>query len=305
MTKFGPLIKILYVPHGPLLNWQNRSLVQKTFDLLKNYSSLHKAIYIKSDPQFVVARGLESDVQNRNDTSFNLQEDLTTSGWKYSNQQIQFKNSFWIDLSLSEEDLLARMKQKTRYNIRLSQKKGVIVRSGNIADLELVYAMYAATSLRDGFIIRPKEYYFFLWQTFMEAGMALPLIAEVDNKPIGGLFLFYFNQKAYYLYGMSLDTHREMMPNYLLQWEAMRLGKSLGCKIYDLWGAPDIFDPSDRMWGVYKFKEGLGGEVIKTIGAYDYPTSKLAYTIIQEALPKFQSISRIIRGRQIRDEIAG
>jgi lipid II:glycine glycyltransferase (peptidoglycan interpeptide bridge formation enzyme) len=197
------------------------------------------------------------------------------------------------------------MKQKTRYNIRLAEKKGVVVRQGSINDFDSIYEMYAETSVRDGFIIRPKEYYFQLWDSFIQAGMAIPLIATVQGDPVGVLFLFYFNKKSYYLYGMSRDVHREKMPSYILQWEAIKLSKSLGCEIYDLWGAPDVFNPSDRMWGVYKFKEGLGGEVIQTLGAYDFPTSKIAYTIIQEALPKIQSLARKIRGRQIRDDLAG
>ena len=298
LSKFGPLIKILYVPHGPLLDWDDTEIVKETLDHLKEYSKKQKAAYIKIDPQFVLAKDKEKAANN-------LREYFKSSGWVNSRQQIQFKNTFWLDLTKSEDELLANMKQKTRYNIRLAEKKGVKVRQGSSDDFEVIYEMYAATSARDGFIIRPKEYYFLLWNTFMEDGMAVPLIAEVQGEPVGALFLFYFNQKSYYLYGMSRDVHREKMPSYLLQWEAIKFSKSHGCKIYDLWGAPDVFDPSDRMWGVYKFKEGLGGEVIQTIGAVDFPTSKLAYTIIQKALPKFQFLARKIRGRQIKDELAG
>jgi lipid II:glycine glycyltransferase (peptidoglycan interpeptide bridge formation enzyme) len=196
------------------------------------------------------------------------------------------------------------MKQKTRYNIHLAERKGVSIRQGGIDDLGLLYAMYAETSSRDGFIIRPREYYLSLWKNFIDAGMAAPLIAEVVGKAVAAIIIFYFNKKSFYMYGMSRETHREKIPNYLLQWEAIKLSKLLGCLEYDLWGAPDVFDSSDRMWGVYKFKEGLGGRIIQTIGAYDYPTSQIAYTIIQEALPKIQSITRRIRGKQIRDELA-
>ena len=109
----------------------------------------------------------------------NSEEYFKKSGWINSRQQIQFKNTFWIDLTKSEDELLANMKQKTRYNIRLAEKKDVKVRQGSSNDFDVIYEMYAATSARDGFIIRPKEYYFLLWKTFMEAGMAVPLIAEV------------------------------------------------------------------------------------------------------------------------------
>ncbi|MCJ7518656.1 MAG: peptidoglycan bridge formation glycyltransferase FemA/FemB family protein [Anaerolineaceae bacterium] len=305
IIKFGPEIKVLYLPHGPLLDWNNLDIVKETLDSLKEYSEEHNAAYIKIDPQFITSHGIESDTKNCGGYSSDIPGFLEKTGWRYSNQQIQFKNTFWINLILSEDELLARMKQKTRYNIRLAEKKGVLVKKGTINDLNLLYEMYAETSLRDGFIIRPREYYVHLWRSFINAGMAIPLLAEVEGEPVAALFLFHFNQKSYYLHGMSCDVHREKMPNYLLQWEAIKLSKSLGCRVYDLWGAPEVFNSSDKMWGVYKFKEGLGGEIIQTLGAYDYPTSKLAYTIIQKALPKFQSIARKIRGKQIRDELSG
>ena len=305
LSKFSPSIKILYVPHGPLLDWGNPELVTETLDHLKEYSKKQKAAYIKVDPQIILAQDTATCLHENGKTTVNYKEYFKKSGWLDSRQQIQFKNTFWIDLTKSEEELLANMKQKTRYNIRLAEKKGVKVRQGSKNDFDVIYEMYAATSKRDGFIIRPKEYYCQLWDTFMEAGMAVPLIAEVQDEPVGALFLFHFNQKSYYLYGMSRDVHREKMPSYLLQWEAIRLSKSLECKIYDLWGAPDVFDPTDRMWGVHKFKDGLGGEIIQTIGAFDFPTSKLAYTIIQEALPRYQFLARKIRGKQIKDELAG
>ena len=305
LSKFAPSIKILYIPHGPLLDWSNLELVKDTLDHLKKYSKDQKAAYIKIDPQLLNSQAKGNFFTNLGKTDSHILDYLKDTGWIYSRQQIQFKNTFWLNLAKSEDELLARMKQKTRYNIRLAEKKGVSVRRGSETDFDEIYEMYAATSARDGFIIRPKEYYFLLWKTFMNADMAVPLIAEVAGKSVSALFLFHFNKKSYYLYGMSRDLHREKMPSYLLQWEAIKLSKSLGCEIYDLWGAPDIFDPTDRMWGVYKFKEGLGGEIIQTLGAFDFPTSKLAYTIIQEALPKIQYLTRRIRRRQIRDELAG
>ena len=195
------------------------------------------------------------------------------------------------------------MKQKTRYNVRLAERKSIIVRQGDVKDLEMLYQMYLETSTRDGFIIRPKEYYLEVWQKFMHAEMAIPLIASFENNPVAALILFHFAGKSYYLYGMSTEKYREKMPNYLLQWEAIKLSKELGCQIYDLWGAPDVFDESDRMWGVYRFKEGLGGQVIQTMGAYDFPTSKFTYTIIQRLLPAFQNLTRFLRRRQMREEL--
>ena len=157
--------------------------------------------------------------------------------------------------------------------------------------------------MRDGFVVREERYYRTVWETFMRpvdannAGpSAEPLIAEVDGAPVAAVFIFYFARRAFYLYGMSREAHREKMPNYLLQWEAMKRAKARGCTSYDLWGAPDEFNESDSMWGVYRFKEGLGGQVVRTLGAWDFPTSRFWYKIYTQIVPRLLDIMRI-RGR--------
>jgi lipid II:glycine glycyltransferase (peptidoglycan interpeptide bridge formation enzyme) len=123
------------------------------------------------------------------------------------------------------------------------------------------------------------------------------LIAEVDNEPVAAIFLFMFAGRGYYVYGMSRDKHREKMPAYLLQWAAMKHAKAYGCLIYDLWGAPDVFDESDSMWGVYRFKEGLGGDVVRTLGAYDFAPSKFWYSMYADVMPRVLNIMRS-RGKE-------
>jgi peptidoglycan pentaglycine glycine transferase (the first glycine) len=103
---------------------------------------------------------------------------------------------------------------------------------------------------------------------------------------------------------MSTTKHREKMPNYLLQWEAMRSAAGKGCEVYDLWGAPDRFDETDPMYGVYRFKDGLGGEVVRTIGAWDFPNNRLLYFLYQIVLPKLLSITRKNRRKQIKQEVS-
>jgi lipid II:glycine glycyltransferase (peptidoglycan interpeptide bridge formation enzyme) len=205
-------------------------------------------------------------------------------------------------LNPTEEEMLSRMKQKTRYNIRLAEKKGVALRVGTLNDLGMLYKMYAETSMRDGFVIRDEGYYKTVWELFMAGNQspvtnyqlpyAEPLIAEVNNEPVAAIFIFYFARRAYYVYGMSRDMHREKMPTYLLQWEAMKRAKAKGCTMYDLWGAPETFDESDSMWGVYRFKEGLGGKVIRTLGAYDFAPSPLWYKMYSEVIPRVLDVMR-------------
>jgi lipid II:glycine glycyltransferase (peptidoglycan interpeptide bridge formation enzyme) len=159
--------------------------------------------------------------------------------------------------------------------------------------------MYAETSIRDGFVIREEAYYQKVWRTFMESESphCKPLIAEFDGEPLAAIFMFTFAGKAYYIYGMSREMHREKMPAYLLQWEAIQRARAAGCTQYDLWGAPDEFSEDDRMSGVYRFKEGLGGQVVRTLGAWDYAPNRLWYRMYGQIIPRLLDIMRS-RGKE-------
>ncbi|NMB87644.1 MAG: peptidoglycan bridge formation glycyltransferase FemA/FemB family protein [Chloroflexi bacterium] len=288
--RLGPLpiqARVLYVPRGPLVQWEDRDCRLAALQNLQQLAREQNAIFIKIDPEVIVATGIPGDENELyNATGEQVVQDLRQLGWRFSPDQIQFRNTVWLSLEGSQEDWLGRMKQKTRYNLRLARRKGVQVRTGSEDDLALLYRMYAETSLRDGFVIRPEDYYLDVWRTFMHAGLAEPLIAEVEGEAVAGLVLFHFGQKAWYLYGMSRPVHRERMPNYLLQWTAMERARQYGCTCYDLWGAPDEFNENDSMWNVYRFKEGLGGSVAQTIGAWDYPANPGMYTLYTRLLPK-------------------
>lgn len=298
---FAKRMSVLYIPKGPLMDWNNTALRRRVLDDLQVFAKRQGAIFVKIDPDVALGTGIPRGEEDALDNGGQaVRSDLTRRGWLFSSDQIQFRNTVLIDLSPPEEELLARMKQKTRYNVRLAAKKGVTVRAGTPADLTMLYRMYAETSVRDGFVIRDEPYYQTVWQIFMRhrpptighQPFAEPLIAEVEGQAVAAIFLFYFAGRAYYLYGMSREAHREKMPNYLLQWEAMRRTKAAGGKLYDLWGAPDVFDVSDPMWGVFRFKEGLGGQVVRTLGAWDYPASPLLYKLYTQTIPHVLDIMR-------------
>jgi peptidoglycan pentaglycine glycine transferase (the first glycine) len=288
---------ILYCPRGPILDWSNEAIRSSVLSELQKYSASAGAIFIKIDPDIPLGTG---ETHNANEILNPLGQeivlDLERHGWKPSDEQIQFKNSMHLYLGPSEDELLMGMKSKTRYNIRLAGRRGVRVRKGNESDMDLLYRMYAATSLRDGFTIREQAYYQDAWGSFMKSGMAQPFIAEVEGESVAGIIVFHYGKRAIYMYGMSLETHREMMPNHLLQWEAIRWAKAMGYAIYDFWGAPDTFKEQDPMWGVYRFKSGFGAEVIRTPGAWDFVTRPTLYKFYSVILPKVLSIMRK-RGR--------
>lgn len=284
---------LLYVPRGPLLEWKDKYRRSRILDELQSICKREHAIMIKIDPDVVIGRGIPGSEDDRPDADGQaLLEELKARHWVFSNEQIQFCNTVQLDLSGSEETWLGRMKQKFRYNLNLAKRKGVSVRQARLNDLPVLYRMYLETSVRDDFVIRSEDYYMKVWQTFINMGTADGLVAEVDGEIVSGLFLFHFGKKAWYLYGMSTINHREKMPNHLLQWEAMRLAKAKGCTIYDLWGAPEVFDETDSMWKVFRFKEGMGGDVIRTLGAWDYAPNPRLYSLYTRILPKLLDIMR-------------
>jgi peptidoglycan pentaglycine glycine transferase (the first glycine) len=290
---FAARLSLLYIPRGPLLDWGDPVLCQCVLDDLQSLARRKGAIFIKIDPEVQLGTGIPGSAEAKEDPlGVDFVANLKQRGWNFSTEQIQFRNTVIIDLSSSEEVILARMKQKTRYNIHLAERKGIQIRAGTMADLPMLYKMYAETSIRDGFIIRDSAYYEFTWGTLLQNRMAELLVAEFDGQPVAGVVVFRFAGKAWYINGMSTVLHRDKMPNYLLQWEAMRRAKMAGCEVYDLWGAPDIFLETDPMWGVFRFKEGLGGTVLRTPGAWDYPTRPWLYRLYTQTLPHFLEIMR-------------
>jgi lipid II:glycine glycyltransferase (peptidoglycan interpeptide bridge formation enzyme) len=300
-------LRVMYLPRGPLFrDWNDRSLREQVLTDLRSLGKQQNVIFIKMDPEVEYGRGVPgegeaTEVPGTAAVISNLREE----NWKPSLEQVQFKNTMLIDLRPDTDQLLAAMKQKTRYNVRLAARRGVTVRPGEESDLELLFNMYAETSVRDGFTIRNSEYYLALWKKFIAAGLAEPLLAEVEGEPVAGVIVFRFGGRAWYMYGMSRDAHREKMPNYLLQWEAMVRAKQAGCIEYDLWGAPDEFVKSDALWGVYRFKQGLGAEVVRFIGAWDLPLNQLMYRTYTQLLPRVLDLMRRRGEEQTRGLIQG
>ena len=284
----GPF-SVLYVPRGPCLDWHNTDLAAQVLADLKTIARRERALFIKMDPEI----NLEASYQILNTHNphniFKIDPDFFLSP-----SQIQFRNTVILDLAHSAEDLLAAFKQKTRYNIRLAERKGVVIKTPSAANvpLDLLYRLYAETSLRDGFVIRHADYYRDAWLGFMQAGRAQAFIAEVEGQAVAAIIVYHFAGRALYMYGMSSGQHRDKMPNHLLQWAAIQWAKAQGCTLYDFWGAPDVFDESDALFGVWKFKEGFNGQVLRTPGALDYAPSPLLYRLYTTLLPRLLNLLR-------------
>ena len=174
-----------------------------------------------------------------------------------------------------DEEMLGRMKKKTRYNIRLAEKKGVRVRQAGLHELEAWYALYQQTGERDKIALHPLNYY----RTLLELASQKPgpkvhlLLAEVNlpegTKLLAGNIVVTHQQQAVYLYGASSNEHRNLMAPYALQWAGLQLAREEGCHSYDLFGIPPTKDPQHPMHGLYQFKTGFGGHIENRLGAWD------------------------------------
>jgi lipid II:glycine glycyltransferase (peptidoglycan interpeptide bridge formation enzyme) len=217
---------------------------------------------------------------------------LRTTGFKPSPHEIQPRRTITVDISGEEDEILAAMKQKTRYNIRLAARKGVVVEPSN--DLAVFGELMDATSERDAFGVHALEYYQRAYDLFYPQGACELLIASYEGQPLAGVMVFKQGKRAWYFYGASNNRHRNLMPTYLVQWEAVRWAKAHGCTEYDLWGVPDAEEGeleenftkrSDGLWGVYRFKRGFGGVLRRSAGAWDkvyMPAVYLPYRVLME-----------------------
>lgn len=289
-------LKVMYAPKGPVFAVEDADLAKAVLEALEALARQHRAIALKIDPDIPLATGAPSESDDApNPAGIAWQKLLEARGWRYSSEQVQFKNTIVIDLMADEDALLMRLSQNTRRKVRVAEREGVTVRAATESDLPMLYDLYVETGARDGFLVRPRAYYERAWRDFMRDGLCHPLIAEVEGQPVSHVVLYKFGQTAWYFYGASREIHRDKMPNYLLQWEAMRWAKSQGCTRYDLWGAPDVFDDTDGMWGVYQFKRGFRGTVIRTGGAWDYAPNPLLYNAFTQVLPRARTFIRRLR----------
>jgi lipid II:glycine glycyltransferase (peptidoglycan interpeptide bridge formation enzyme) len=276
----GGLGRLAYVPKGPVIDWANEEQLGRLLLALDRAARSGGAIALTVEPDLPHQPAHE--------------ERLCALGYHVSSfGAVQPRRTLVIDITASEDDILLAMKSKTRYNIRLAQRRGVTVREGREEDVSTFNALLTATANRADFGIHPPAYYEAAYRLFVPRGWARLLLAEVDGDTAAGVMVFALPPRSWYFYGASISGHREKMPTYLLQWEAIRWAKSIGCTTYDMWGIPDedqqtledqFTERSDGLWGVYRFKRGFGGELVRTVGAWDRVYAPVRYQLVKWAL---------------------
>jgi peptidoglycan pentaglycine glycine transferase (the first glycine) len=286
-------VSIGYVPRGPVLFPEGEAdpeAEQAFWRAVHAASKKRGSIFLKVEPNVVV---------DENTPRSEVDRKMASLGFRPAGR-LQPTRTWVLDIDRSEDDLLKGMKPKTRYNLRLAGRRGVTVRQAqSLSDLRAFHALLEVTGERDEFGIHTFPYYEELWRTFGPEGdnSVVVLLAEHPDEaerqkgPIAGLLAFRFGREAIYMYGASDNRGREHMPNYLLQWEAIRWAKEHGCTVYDFWGIPDPPEGDEEnsevsptntrsgLRGVYWFKRGFGGREIEYPGAYDYVYNPLLYKL--------------------------
>jgi len=259
-------LSLAYIPKGPVgEDWE------ALWPEIDARCRARRAAFLKVEPDLWEHQGIAPGLQD---------------DFRPSPHWLQPPRTLVVDLGDDEETILGRMKQKTRYNIRLAERKAVVVRSSD--DVRGFHGMMQVTGERDRFGVHSLTYYQRAYELFHPYGACELLVAEYDGQPLAGLMAFARGERAWYFYGASTDQERNRMPTYLLQWEAMRWARDKGCRYYDLWGVPDadlealesqFTERADGLWGVYRFKRGFGGKLVRAVGSWDRVYNPALYAL--------------------------
>lgn len=274
---------IAYVPKGPLADYANVQACDALFHALHHKNRARRSVFAKVEPditQTAEARDAGSAAWARH-------------GFEATAQTVQPRQTVIVDIARSEQEILRQMKSKTRYNVRLAERKGVRVYEGGAQDIDALVRLMTITGERDEFGIRSPLYYERAFKLFEPSGMVGLFVAAYGKEPIAALMAFACGTKSWYMFGASGNAHRERMPNYALQWAAIRWARTRGCQTYDLYGVPDeetdVLEANfatrrDGLWGVYRFKRGFGGTLTRYVGAFDHVYSRRLYWLYRRIL---------------------
>jgi peptidoglycan pentaglycine glycine transferase (the first glycine) len=288
-----------YLPKGPVLDWSDIALTRRFFSELHAILRQERVAFLRLEPDLSERIELATGEQDEapSDALIHACEaaipggerygvalgrvaarNLSTMGFQPVPDRIQPRRTIVVDLTADEPTLLQRQKTRWRYNIRLAERKGITIRPAqNLDDVRAWYDLLEITRQRNRFAGHPYAYYRRAWELLEAKGQVKLFLAEHEGKLLAGAFVTLVGQQAIYLYGASGNEDRQLKPNYLLQWEAMRWAKSQGATFYDMWGIANTDDPADPQAGLTAFKSGWGGQVIEFLSGFDYVYDAVAY----------------------------
>ena len=277
---------IMYAPRGPVCDVHDLAILKQLTDGAKELEKKYKAIVLRIEPD------VESDDQVFRDIVTNLGYHIKDDAKDFMDE-IQPRYVFRLDIKgKTEEEVMAGFHQKWRYNIRLAGRKGVTVKEGTREDLKDFHRIMMETGARDGFIIRPLEYFEKMYDNLAPDHMKV-LMAYYEGKPISGVIPIFYGNKTWYLYGASSNEHRNLMPNYLLQWEMIKMAIARHDDIYDFRGVSGVVDETHPQYGLYRFKKGFGGKFTEFLGEIYIPYKPFTYKLYKISEKLFRNLRQI------------
>lgn len=253
---------------------------QELIDFARELAAQYNALYVKFEPDVIVKSWPNKKGKLNKDQVRDVNNlDSEKLGLNRSDDEIFSNYSFILDLNQSEEDLMMNMHSKTRYNVRLAKRKGVkVTQLNNDEGLEIFLDLNSKTTERQDYFLHNDEYFRNMWEILGPTGMMKVLVAKYEGENLCSWILFKHNETFYYPYGASSSKHRDVMASNLVCWEAIKLGKDLGCSEFDLWGAlgPDA-DRSNSWYGFHRFKRGYGADLVEFAGSLDLVMKRPLY----------------------------
>ena len=260
---------LLIAPDGPVLPWHNQELARAGLRALRTAAEACAAEF--------GAVGLRIEL------SLPEPKPRLLRDWGRAPVDMLARETLYLDLAPEESAILAQMKPKGRYNIRLAERHGVTVRAtDDLAEIAAFYRLLDEAGERDDFYVEPIDHFSDLMRHLAPAGLARLLFAEYNGAPLATLLLTTYGERATYLYGGTAATHREVMAGYAAQWAAIRMARAAGCRTYDFYGFERTGDPRHQYAGFSRFKRAFGGTPVTFIGAHDfYWPDRLASAVIR------------------------
>lgn len=293
LTRKLPLVgkNFMYCPRGPVMDFKDTGTIKFFVEQMKHLAKKYDAIMLKIDPDVEISE--QEAVINLRNVGF-AQKPLTLN---FEGIQPRFVSR--LDVTPELDDVILGFHHKTRYNIRLAERKGVQVRVGQREDLKRFHEIMEETGLRDNFVVRSLAYFQKMWDNLVEPGYLRLYVAEYEGQMLSGAISILFGNKCWYLYGASSNTLRNLMPNYLLQWEMIKWGKEAGCDIYDFRGISGDLDSSNPLYGLFRFKKGFNGNYTEFIGEFDLVFNPLMYKLWDVGVPLMKKVrSKLIMAKK-------
>lgn len=251
---------LMYAPRGPVCDIHDKKIVADLFAGVRALGVKYKAYLFKIDP--------DVDVNDKEFMALMGSFGFELHGDGKNFDEIQPRFVFRLNVEgKTEDEVLASFQSKTRYNIRIALKHNVEIKICDKSALAEFIPIMKTTGNRDGFATRPIEYFEGLLDSFGEH--ARLYMAYSEGKPIAGTIGVQYADKVWYLYGASSNEYRNLMPNYLLQWEMIKWAVQTNCKIYDFRGVSGDLSPENPLYGLYRFKKGFNGDFVEFCGEFD------------------------------------